>query len=118
MKEFLETAVQVLGEGDENISKTISWCSWTTFTRLANDAGYWQAGLPRRIDFGEKNVVDGGVWMQPFLYSDIAHVIIPATFCDSLGISKSQDIQMLSRALTKLNIPHAVGIYALEFKRF
>src|SRR5262245_15184618 len=80
-KKFFLTCVQVLGNGGKsNALHSGTWCSWTTFSRLKIDAGYWQAGLPTADELLENGVADGGAWGQPFLYGDISHIIIPREF--------------------------------------
>jgi hypothetical protein len=96
-----------------------TWCSWTTFRRLTeSDAGYWTAGLPNAEDIGESYIKDGGVWGQPFFYSEIAHLIVPGTFVDlDTGTVKSQDIERLSREL-KAGVPCNLTAGVLEIKLF
>jgi hypothetical protein len=124
-KLFFVTAVEVLGEGEFSALLSPSWCSWTTFTRLQEDAGYWTCGLPKFSEIGEIAIKDGGVWGQPFLYLQIAHLIIPARFIwESSGGAtyssgnKVQNIQALSIRLTSENIPHRLTNFALEVKVF
>ena len=94
-----------------------TWCSWTTFRRLAeNDAGYWTAGLPNAEDIAETHIKDGGVWGQPFSFVEIAHVIVPRTFITDDGTVKSQDIESLSRQLNAFTIPCRLSVGILEIK--
>jgi len=101
-----------------------SWCSWTTFSRLQRDAGYWTGQLPLEAELGKMSVADGGTWGQPFPYDDLAHIIIPRQFIeDPLGrefrqYTHLQDIDGLSRALNEAGIPHHLSHHALDVKRF
>ena len=116
-KTFFETCAAVLGKGHRVMKQSDSWCSWTTFGRLkGNDAGYWTAGLPNAEDIGPSHINDGGVWGQPFSYSDIAHVIVPEKFITDDGTVKSQDIKRLSRQLSAASIPCKVTAGVLEIK--
>jgi hypothetical protein len=122
---FLTTAVEVLGVGEYQASASRSWCSWTTFTRLASDAGYWTHGLPRLEDILETYTADGGVWGQPFPYSDLAHVIIPIEFYWESGAgeswkcgSRKQDIVSLSGTLHRVGVGHRCTDRVLEIKLY
>ena len=102
-----------------------SWCAWTTFGSLRDSVHYWGASLPRLSELNEKGTADGGTWGQPFLYEDIAHVIIPREFqredtCSgTLQVTEyEQDLATLSAALTRAAITHQVGEYALEVKLY
>ncbi|RIX40306.1 MAG: hypothetical protein D3M94_21800 [Rhodocyclales bacterium GT-UBC] len=118
-------AAESLGEGEFNALLSPSWCSWTTFSRLASDAGYWTAGLPKLNEIGDSFIHDGGVWGQPFSYSDIAHLIIPAKFfweSSAVGTyscgEKEQNIKALSVRLASEKIPHRLTPLVLEIKVF
>ena len=64
--------------------------------------------------------------MQPFMYSDLAHFIIPARFYweriegpgEFQNGYKSQDIRALSRELEVLGVPHRVTERVLEVKLY
>ena len=121
---FFLTAVDILGEGSYGLAETQSWCSWTTFGRLTDDAGYWTAGLPRKKEILETYIADSGIWGQPFSYSQLAHVIIPCEFYwEKVAVDKEficgyrqQDINTLSLALKKLDIQHRATDRVLELK--
>jgi len=122
-KMFFLTCADVLGPGDSLPFRSESWCSWTTFSRLRSDAGYWQRGLPGRADISEEWIGDGGVWGQPFAYADIAHIIIPREFhwqkisqgALDEGV-RQQDIDVLSSELDKHAIVHRKTDLVLEMK--
>lgn len=122
---FFELSIDVLGEGASLHLLSPSWCSWTTFERLNEDAGYWTSGLPMRTDHRETHIADGGTWGQPFLYSSLAHIVIPANFYWERvepgafeNGRKSQDIGQLSVALDSANIPHRLTGLVLEIKLY
>lgn len=126
---FFITCAHVCGAGAQDINLSQNWCSWTTFTRLAEDAGYWQSDLPHVDELGEESTFDGGTWGQPFPYNDIAHLIVPKTFTKELftgpaekrvfeRVSVSQDIESVSKELSKLGVPHTLSSVALEVKIF
>lgn len=102
-----------------------SWCSWTTYSRLKADAGYWTGELPLETELGESCVSDGGTWGQPFGYDDdLAHVIIPRIFIEE-PLSETftqwqheQDLEGLSLLLTAAGVDHHLSEYALEVKLF
>lgn len=71
---FFMAAFNILGEGDFFAARSKTRCGWTTFKRLSSDAGYWSSGLPNPSDIKQNCIGDGGVWGQPFFYSDIAHL--------------------------------------------
>ena len=116
----------VLGSGDPAAAKSNSWCAWTTFARLSDDAGYWTGGLPRESDIGTRGITDGGVWGQPFLYAQIAHVLVPAKFIRETGTATpqysagevQQDLEALSAALNAARIAHRKTELVLEIKRY
>lgn len=102
-----------------------SWCAWTTFRSLTEAAHYWAAPLPRLSELNAVGIIDGGTWGQPFLYSDIAHVVIPREFqredmCSGTFqlTEYTQDLQSLSAALRSADIFHTLGSYALEIKLY
>lgn len=102
-----------------------TWCAWTTFERLGEDAGYWTAPLPDEAELLEGYIADGGNWGQPFPYEQIAHLIVPRRyywdrFGEGVYVSGHhiQDIDGVSELLTKNGIPHRLTIYALEVKLY
>ena len=122
---FFTTAIDVLGEGDYRLSYTPSWVSWTTFTRLVTDAGYWTTGLPRKNEILGTYIADGGIWGQPFLYSDLAHLIIPNKFYweappgpEFVCGYKEQNISLLSAELNKSDVAHRLTDKVLEIKLY
>ena len=125
-REFLRTARRVLGHGESIAWASDSWCAWTTFASLENSVHYWACGLPEEKELLEAWVADGGTWMQPFRYSDLAHVVIPAQFYweqydEEQGFRcghKSQDIRRLSENLVALGIPHRLTELVLEVKLY
>jgi hypothetical protein len=125
-KSFFLICSKILGDGgNQHAFQSTTWCSWTTFNRLKIDAGYWQAGLPTSAELGEEATADGGVWGQPFLYCDIAHVLVPREFYwehISQGRfdsgSKQQDIDGLSAALTSSGVGHRRTDLVLEIKLY
>lgn len=124
-KIFFITAIEILGAGDYILSKTPSWCSWITFTRLHEDSGYWTAGLPRREDILDTSIADGGIWKQPFSFSEVAHIILPREFYwesepgdDWECGTRMQAIDKLSSKLKKIGIVHRVTDLVLEIKLY
>lgn len=123
--DFFITCSKVLGKGNYLPEKSQTWCSWTTFGRLSQDAGYWTCGLPNIEDIDTYFIKDNGVWMQPFRFSDMAHLIIPKEFfwekdapnAYSNG-TKKQDISKLVIKLDELDIPYLLSDYCLEIKLF
>lgn len=117
-RRLFEVGMEVIGAGDANINVSQSWCSWTTCARLGRDAGCWTSGLPRREDIGDTHICDGSVCGQPFLYSDIAHIIVPAIFTDKFGREMSQNIHKLAKSLLKWNIDCSISMSAIDAKCF
>lgn len=124
-KSFFETCARVLGAGDRNAGRSVSWCAWTTFTSLASHINYWTSGLPHVNEVDTAFIRDGGVWGQPFLYSDLAHIVIPREFFWETGEHSSyrngtrqQDITALSAELTGLGIDHRLTDLVLEVKLY
>lgn len=124
-KVFFETCARVLGAGDRDAGRSLSWCAWTTFTSLATDVNYWKSGLPHADDVDAGFIKDSGVWGQPFLYSDLAHIIIPREFFWETGElssyrngTRQQDITALSTELTALGIDHRLTDLVLEVKLY
>jgi hypothetical protein len=74
----------------------------------------------------ERGVSDGGTWSQPFAYSDLAHLIIPAKFYwerfdENSGFQqgyKFQNIKQLSIALRGEDIEHRLTDLVLEVKLY
>jgi hypothetical protein len=101
-----------------------SWCSWTTFSRMGRDSGYWTKEIPDRLELGRHGLKDGGIWTCQFEYCDLAHVIIPKEFSwefvlsngDFFSGSKQQDIELLSSKLSELLVPHLLTKVSLEVK--
>ena len=124
-KLVLQTARKILGKGASLSWGSESWCAWTTFSSLGHFLTYWKCGFPDENELLDSCTVDGGTWTQSFYYSDIAHLIIPATFywekyTDGHFQSghKKQDIEMLSNTLNELGIPHRKTDIVLEIKLF
>lgn len=125
--EFFVACAKTLGEGERGIGASPNWCSWTTFSRLREDAGYWQCGLPHMNELWEKGTTDGGTWSQPFLFADIAHLIVPKIFTRELFVGEdaqktfqririTQDIEALSRELVVRGVPHVLTPMGLEMR--
>lgn len=109
---FFETCIRVLGSGGE-AEKNRTRCAWTTFCMLEGDLTYWVSRFPDIEDLSHTGIGDGGVWGQPFPYSEIAHIIIPRKFRwygkpgpQYVEGYTLQDIDMLSNELSKLSVPH------------
>lgn len=103
-----------------------SWCRFTTFDRLQTDAGYWGHGLPAHDDIGLEMIKDGGVWGQPFRFSDLAHLLIPRrVFWESQWSSQPyecgemvQELVLLSEKLIEKGIQHRLTDLVLEIKLY
>ena len=102
-----------------------TWCAWTTFSRLADTAGYWTEELPEESELNDKGTNDGGTWGQPFPYDDLAHVIVPRRFFEEgmpfdryTNWFHVQDVDGLSALLDANGIEHRLGDYALEIKLY
>jgi hypothetical protein len=124
-KTFFLVCANALGVGHATALHSRSWCSWTTFQRLNEDAGYWTAGLPREMDIADTHIKDGGVWGQPFSYAELAHIIVPQKFLwesvpgpDFTSGFREQDIKALSSALTEKGIGHRATDLVLEIKLY
>jgi hypothetical protein len=123
---LLTTARRLLGLGQSMSWGSDSWCAWTTFSSLENWLTYWTCGLPEELEILDTGVADGSVWGQPFKYSDLAHLIIPATFYwerfDSVrGFEngyKHQNIVLLSKELRSLDVQHRLTDLVLEVKLY
>jgi len=124
-RQFFTLCVQLLGRGDSTPERSKTWCAWTTFTRLSQDAGYWTSGLPNEPDIGFAGIGDGGVWGQPFPYRELAHLIVPAQFYwerverdDFASGTKTQDLARLSAALGGVGVTHRLTDLVLEIKLY
>lgn len=102
-----------------------SWCAWTTFERLSEDAGYWTAPLPLEAELLVNGTSDGGTWGQPFRYSQLAHLIVPRRFyweqISDEGFTSGvhvQDIDGLSVELSVEGIAHRLAELTLEVKLY
>ena len=122
---FFEAAARVLGKGHYVANMSESWCAWTTFDRLATDAGYWTAGLPNADELRETYIADAGTWGQPFSYHELAHLIVPRTFEQEFvedghyrSVQRQQDIEELSRQLREHDLNHRKTDLVLEIKLF
>jgi hypothetical protein len=124
-RQLLSIARQTLGRGSWPSWKSESWCAWTTFSSLESHLTYWARGLPEEHELLEKCTADGGTWTQPFAYSDIAHLIIPAKFywekvsegSFENGI-KTQDIPKLAENLSQAGLPYRLTDLVLEIKLY
>lgn len=122
-RRFFELCSETLGRGARSSAASENWCAWTTFGSLADSVHYWSAGLPNPEDLSASGVGDRGVWGQPFLYRDIAHVIIPREFYwqngelqeITSGVRK-QDLDKLSAVLFAAGIEHRLTDLVLEIK--
>ena len=125
MKNFLLESILYFKSFDNDEPFFWSWCSWTTFTRLSIDAGYWTAPLPLVHELLEDQTADGGMWTQPFFYDEIAHIILPKTFTFSKlfdsrekRLEKEQNISGLYRILKEKNLDVSLSEFALDYKLF
>ncbi|TBW47478.1 hypothetical protein EZI54_22735 [Marinobacter halodurans] len=122
-KRFFETCCEVLGVGSHVAMRSDNWCSWTTYDRLTLDAEYWSSGLPTAKEIGDIGIGDGGVWGQPFSYSQIAHLIVPRKFYWESFESgefrdgfKEEPLESLSKVLETKDVPHRLTDLVLEIK--
>jgi hypothetical protein len=122
---FFRCSATALGQGHELPEHSDSWCAWTTFNSLRERLHYWTAGLPGVDDLTDIGTADRGPWRQPFLYQDIAHIVLPREFCwETLSGSefrngtKRQDLDSLSRALNQAGIGHRCTDIVLEIKLY
>jgi hypothetical protein len=120
---FFTSAAEILGSGDYRTEYSHSWCAWTTFGRLKEDAGYWTCGLPSSSQIFATHIGDSGIWGQPFQYSQLAHIILPSVFTWEAEPgpnwetgTKQQNIKALSLRLHELNVPHRLTDLVLEIK--
>lgn len=124
-KLFLQTCRRLLGKGAWEPYVSDSWCAYTTFSSLEQNVYYWNVGFPEEADCLDTQTRDGSLWRQEFDYSDLAHIVVPATFyweryVDSVFYygNKSQDINLLSKELEKLGISHRKTDLILEIKLY
>lgn len=124
-KRFFLSCAEILGPGEPLAAHSDSWCSWTTYRRLAEDAGYWVSGLPNVDQIADAGIKDGSIWGQPFSYGDIAHIVIPRRFYwESISETKfesgvrGQDIDALSSKLRNEKIDHRLTDLILEIKLY
>lgn len=124
-RRFFLLCADLLGPGDAVRQRSKSYCVFTCFDRLTVDVHYWSCGLPRKEDVRDGWIGDGGVWGQPFSFSDLAHIVIPRTFgTEYYGEDGSwleykeqhQDIEGLSHALAAEGIDHRLTDLVLEIK--
>ena len=122
---FFRLCAKVLGAGSRGAAQSTSWCAWTTFGSLSESVHYWTAGLPAETDLASVGTTDSGTWGQPFLYKDLAHVIIPKEFYWEVpdpgrfeNGTRQQDISSLSEALTSAGIEHRLTEVVLEIKLY
>jgi hypothetical protein len=102
-----------------------SWCSWTTFCRLEDVAGYWSGPLPTRDELRGTYLGEGANWSQYFHYSQLCHVVVPHTFGWQRAApgqfergNITQDIDAVAEALRTLGIPHRLTSLVLEIKLY
>jgi len=124
-KTFFLACARVLGKGARFDWGSENWCGWTTFDAVSSTAHYWTAGLPNEADIGDIGTNDSGPWGQPFLYRDLAHIVIPREFFWERTADKSysngtrtQDLARLSAALSEADIPHRLTDLVLEIKLY
>jgi hypothetical protein len=122
---FFTACARLLGRGASTAVDSDSWCAWTTFAALQESVHYWSAGLPAESELSSIGTTDGGTWGQPFAYSSLAHLIVPARFrwerISSTGFTqgvKRQDIARLSQELTAGGVQHRLTELVLEIKLF
>jgi hypothetical protein len=122
---FFRCCAMTLGAGHELPEHSDSWCAWTNFSSLRERLHYWTAGLPGLDDLTEIGTADGGPWGQPFLYQDIAHIVVPREFYwevlnpgEFRNGTKRQDLDALSRALNQAGVKHRCTELVLEIKLY
>lgn len=124
--QFLCLGREILGLGANQSHLADSWFAFTTFNSLSHIVNYWNNGFPDVSDLLEDRTRDGGLWMQSFLYSDIAHIVLPRTFywekfTEASGFEfgyKQQDLDKFSAALQQYNIKHRTTDLVLEIKLY
>ena len=124
-RQFFILCVRSLGKGDSTAEYSETWCAWTTFSRLSRDGGYWTAGLPNEPELSSKGIGDGGVWGQPFLYQELAHLIVPKQFYwervepgSFASGTKTQNLARLAQAVGHAGLPHRLTDLVLEIKLY
>jgi hypothetical protein len=125
-RKFFSTCARVLGAGRSDAKSSASWCAWTTFASLRQSVHYWSAGIPDESELGAHGTSDGGTWGQPFLYADLAHVIVPGEFYwehispmeGFTSGTKRQDLEALSAELTKSAVAHRKSELVVEVKLY
>jgi hypothetical protein len=122
---FFTACARLFGRGASSAADSESWCAWTTFAALQESVHYWSAGLPAESELLSIGTTDGGTWGQPFLYSSLAHLIVPAQFrwerISSASFTqgvKRQDIGRLSQELSTVGVEHRLTELVLEIKLF
>ena len=122
---FFRLCAKILGAGSRHAAQSKSWCAWTTFGSLSESVHYWAAGLPADADLENVGTTDSGTWGQPFLYKDLAHVIIPREFYWEIiepgrleNGTRQQDISALSNELISAGIEHRLTELVLEIKLY
>jgi len=122
---FFSICATHLGTGAPTIVNSDNWCSWITFDRLEEDVRYWTSGLPKSDELNETSLQDGGVWGHPFLFNEIAHIILPKKFFGEACIDgkyqfvhKEQNIENISDLLTNAGIEHRCTDKILEIKLY
>lgn len=122
---LLDLASHVLGPGHADSRRSQSWCAWTTYESLNSTLTYWASGIPHQHELTPTGLIDGGTWGQPFLYSEIAHLIIPAQFYwENLTANgfdngyRRQDLITLSHALNEAGLPYRMTDLMLEVKLY
>lgn len=123
-KAALVACRRILGAGSWDAAQSASWCAFTTFASLEHRLTYWACGLPEEREFLEDRTLDGGLWRQSFLYTDLAHLIVPARFywerTDGGFASghRQQDLRALSSAWAEQRIPFRLTERVLELKLY
>ncbi|MBS9783616.1 MAG: hypothetical protein KGV46_03585 [Pasteurella sp.] len=123
-KEVFTLCNEVLGSGSHSREASVNWCAWTTFSSLEEGVFYWESGIPSKNEIYE-NYVGEGVWKQPFLYEDLAHLIIPRTFywervsgTEFRSGYKKQGIEELALAFNTTDISYSLSKYWFEIRLF
>jgi hypothetical protein len=124
-RKLLKISRQILGKGSYVAGASESWCAFTTFSSLTDICNYWHCGLPDDDELEETGIADGGIWGQPFLYADLAHIIFPATFrwerFDNGQLvhgERHQPIHALAAELEGSGIPFRLTELVLEVKLY
>lgn len=122
---LLRTCARVLGAGEQLATASRSWCAWTTFESLRSTLHYWSAGIPAEEYLGIAGTVDGGPWGQPFVYQELAHLVVPRTFyweriesSEFESGTRGQDLERLSQELLLAGIEHRKSELVLEVKLY